>query len=381
MSQTLQMYDPKREYNSHKESIDIAINNVLNHGLFINGPEVRELEASLKEYVGVSDCICVSNGTDAIKIALLALDVRNGDEVITVAHSWISTAEVIPLVGATPVFVDIDKETYNLDSSKLEAAITSKTKAIIAVSLYGQMADFDAINAVAKKYSIPVIEDGAQSFGATYNGKRSCSVTTIGTTSFFPSKPLGCYGDGGACFTNDLELGAKMRAIKNHGGIKRFHHKYIGLNARLDTIQAAILNVKLSYFDQTIEKRQACAAYYSEHLVCLTEKGFQLPVVKNNCTSVWAQYSILANNKEQRDNIVNYLKNNNVNAAIFYPTPLHKQECFQPWLNDTIEHVDSRLVVTNDICDRVFNLPCYGEFTREEQDIIIRLLKEFVRSN
>lgn len=381
MAQTIQMYDPKREYNSHKEAIDNAINNVLNHGLFINGPEVKQLEASLREYVGVSDCICVSNGTDALKIALLALDVTHGDEVITVAHSWISTAEVIPLVGATPVFVDIDTETYNLDSSKLEAAITPKTKAIIAVSLYGQMADFDAINAVAKKHNIPVIEDGAQSFGATYNGKRSCAVTTIGTTSFFPSKPLGCYGDGGACFTNDSELGAKIRAIKGHGGIKRFHHKYIGLNARLDTIQAAILNEKLSYFDQTIKNRQACAAYYSENLASLAEKGFKLPIVKNNCTSVWAQYSILANNKEQRDNIVSHLKNNNVNAAIFYPAPLQKQECFQPWLNDTLENIDTKLINTNSVCDCVFNLPCYGEFTREEQDIVINLIRDFVHSN
>lgn len=381
MAQTIQMYDPKREYTTHKETIDNAITNVLNHGLFINGPEVKQLEASLREYVGVSDCICVSNGTDALKVALLALDVTHGDEVITVAHSWISTAEVIPLIGATPVFVDIDPKTYNLDSSKLEAAITPKTKAIIAVSLYGQMADFESINSVATKYNIPVIEDGAQSFGATYNGRRSGSLTTIGTTSFFPSKPLGCYGDGGACFTDDLELGAKMRAIKNHGGIKRFHHKYIGLNARLDTIQAAVLIEKLSYFDQTIKNRQACAAYYSKHLTSLMEQGFELPIIKNNYTSVWAQYSILANNKEQRDNIVSYLKNNNINVSIFYPIPLHKQECFKPWLNDTIENIDSRLINTNDVCDRVFNLPCYAEFTREEQDIIINLLKDFLCLN
>ena len=375
--QPIQMYDPKREYQSHKKTIDSAIATVLNHGLFINGPEVKQLEAALRDYVGVSECVCVSNGTDALKIALLALDVKQGDEVITVAHSWISTAEVIPLVGATPVFVDIDPSTYNLDPSKLEARITPKTKAIIAVSLYGQMADFDAINAIANRYQIPVIEDGAQSFGATHHGKRSCSRTTIGTTSFFPSKPLGCYGDGGACFTNNSELGAKMRAIKNHGGTKRFHHTYIGLNARLDTIQAAVLNVKLAHFQQTIERRQACAAYYSEQLAFLTDNGFTLPQIQNDSTSVWAQYSILAANKEQRDSVVSYLKNNNVNAAIFYPAALQKQECFQPWLDVSLEELNSRLTVTNDVCDRVFNLPCYGEFTREEQDIIIRLLKDF----
>ena len=221
----IQMYDPKREYKKNKKNIDDSINNVLNHGLFINGPEVKELEKELTKFTG-SQCISISNGTDALKISLLALDVGVDDEVITVAHSWISTVEVISIINAKPVFVDINPETFNMDVNKLESKITEKTKAIIVVSLYGQMADFDKINKIANKYNIPVIEDGAQSFGALYKGKRSCSVTTIGTTSFFPSKPLGCYGDGGACFTNNKEL-EKIRAIKSHGGIKRFHHKYI----------------------------------------------------------------------------------------------------------------------------------------------------------
>ena len=364
------MYDPKREYQSHKKDIDDSIQNVLNHGLFINGPEVKSLEPKLEKFVGAK-CISVSNGTDALKIALLALDVGVDDEVITVAHSWISTVEVISIINAKPVFVDIESKTFNMDPEKIEEKITNKTKAIIVVSLYGQMPDIDRINEIANKYNIPVIEDGAQSFGALYKGKRSCSLTTIGTTSFFPSKPLGCYGDGGACFTNDEKLEKKMRAIKSHGGVKRFHHKYIGLNARLDTIQAAILNVKLDYFKETLKNRNNCANYYSENLKFLEEKGFQLPIVEKERYSSWAQYSILSNNKEERDKIVAYLKANNVNAAIFYPAPLHLQECFS-YLN--YERDD--LPVTVDVCSRIFNLPCYGEFTKEEQNYIIDLLKK-----
>lgn len=368
---TIQMYDPKREYQSHKESIDNAIQTVLKHGLFINGPEVKQLERKLEQYVKVKHAIAVSNGTDALKIALLALDVGYEDEVITVAHSWISTAEVIPLVGAKPVFVDIVEDTFNLDPSKLEEKITDKTKAIIVVSLYGYMPDYDLINHIANKHNIPVIEDGAQSFGATYKGKKSGSVTTIGTTSFFPSKPLGCYGDGGACFTNDNELAAKLRAIKNHGGVKRFHHKYIGLNARLDTLQASILLKKLDYFDNTIKLRNLCATYYTEKLQSLTKQGFSFPSIKSEYTSVWAQYSILAKNKEIRDSVVDYLKQNNINVAIFYPAPLHKQECFQLYIDNT------NLPVTDSICDRVFNLPCYGELSKIEQDYIIDKLLLF----
>ena len=366
------MYDPKREYTKNKEEIDLAIQNVLNHGLFINGPEVKELEKNLSEFVG-SNCICVSNGTDALQISLMALNIGLGDEVITVSHSWISTVETISILNAIPVFVDIEPNTFNLDPEKLEDKITNKTKAIIAVSLYGQMPDFDTINKIANKYNIPVIEDGAQSFGALYKGKKSCSVTTIGTTSFFPSKPLGCYGDGGACFTNNNDLGVKIRAITNHGGIRRFEHKYIGMNARLNTIQAAILNVKIKYFDLTIKKRNDCANYYTKNLQFLINKNFKLPSINKECRSVWAQYSILANNKKNRDNIVKYLKDNNVNVAIFYPKPLHYQDCFK-YLN----YNKTDLPVTINICDRVFNLPCYGEFTKKEQDYIIQLLNTYI---
>jgi len=368
------MYDPKREYKTHKEDIDKALNDVLTHGIFINGPEVKELEKQLADYVGVKSCIAVSNGTDALKIALLALDVKPDDEVITVAHSWISTAEVISIINAKPVFVDIKEDNFNLDPEKIEEKITERTKAIIVVSLYGYVSDIDRINEIAERHNLPVIEDGAQSFGATYNNKKSCSLTTIGTTSFFPSKPLGCYGDGGACFTDDEELALKIRAIKNHGGVKRFHHKYVGLNARLDTLQAAVLLVKFQYFDETLKKRNECANYYTEQLAELKEKGVRFPEIKEGYTSAWAQYSLLSNSKEERDNIVQHLKDNGVNAAIFYPAPLQKQECFSYLYPDgTLPE----LPITNRICDTIFNLPCYGEVTREEQDHIIGVLKGF----
>ena len=368
MSNIIQMYDPKREYKAYKQEFDNAIQDVLNHGLFINGPEVKLLEPELAQFVGVKHAITCSNGTDALKVALLALGVNQGDEVITVAHTWISTAEVISLINAKPVFCDICPDTFNMDHTKLEALITDKTKAIMPVSLYGQTADMDAINEIAEKYNIPVIEDGAQSFGAIYKGKRSCNLSTIGTTSFFPSKPLGCYGDGGAMFTNDDELANKIRQIKNHGCVKRFHHKYIGMNARMDTIQAAIIGTKLKRYDETIIKRKKCAEYYLSNLNDLS--GIILPIVKKERESVWAQFSILAASNDMRDYLVKFLKENSINIAIFYPVPLHFQECF-----NNLGYKDGDLPVTEDICSRVFNLPCYGELTYEEQMRIILMLK------
>ncbi len=387
----IQMYDPKREYATHKEEIDKSIQTVLNHGIFINGPEIKELETKLNNFIGVKHSICVSNGTDALKIALLALDVKPNDEVITVAHSWISTAEVISLINAIPVFIDIEPTTFNMDPAKLEEAITEKTKAIIMVSLYGQVGYIDEINHIAAKHNIPVIEDGAQSFGAIYNNKRSCNLSLIGTSSFFPSKPLGCYGDGGACFTNDDKLADKMRAIRAHGGLKRFHHDYVGMNARLDTLQASILLAKFKYFDNTLEMRNKCAKYYLDNLKDIP--NITLPKViqseyksenksdnklndksdnkLNDNISAWAQFSILAENNIIRDKIVEYMISNGVNLAIFYPTPLHTQKCFQ----NISRHYD--LTITNDICNRVFNLPCYGEITIEEMDYIIDLIRKF----
>ena len=375
MNFPIQMYDPKREYQEHKIEIQENINKVLDHGIFINGPEVKELETTLISYVGVKHAIAVSNGTDALTISLLALGIKPGDEVITVAHTWISTAETIALIGAVPKFVDINSDTFNMDPYCLEKAITENTKAIIVVSLYGLIADIDRINRIAEKNNIPVIEDGAQSFGAEYNGSKSGSLTTIGTTSFFPSKPLGCYGDGGAVFTNDDILAEKIRAIKSHGGIKRFEHKYIGINGRLDTLQAGILNVKITYFNTTIEKRNTCANYYSLKLNNIENLDFILPKIPEGRTSVWAQYSILAPSKFVRDKIVATLKENNVNVAIFYPTPLHTQECFLNLDN----FITCDLPITNYVCDRVFNLPCYAELLQEEQDFIIEIIHNFIK--
>ena len=367
----IQMYDPKREYQNNKEEIDNSIQNVLNHGLFINGPEVKELEQALADFVGCNHAITCSNGTDALKVSLLALDVKPGDEVITVAHTWISTVEMISIINAVPVFCDICPDTFNMDHTKLEALITEKTKAIIPVSLYGQTANMDEINRIANKYNIPVIEDGAQSFGASYKGKRTGNLSTIGTTSFFPSKPLGCYGDGGAIFTNDPELNDRIRKIKNHGALKRFQHKLIGMNARLDSIQASIVNTKLKWYDETMNKRNKCANYYTDLLKNVDY--VKTPFVDPQCYSVWAQYSLLAPNKQSRDFIVSNFKKNGVNAAIFYPAPLHLQECFQ-YLN----YKEGDLPVTENICDRIFNLPCYGEFTREEQDKVVKILKDSI---
>ena len=370
MSDKIQMYDPKREYRNHKIDIDAAIHKVLDHGIFINGPEVAQLEQTLSEYVGVKHAIGVSNGTDALTISLLALGIKPGDEVITVAHTWISTAETISLIGAIPVFIDIESDTFNMDHTKIEEAITDKTKAIMPVSLYGQIADMDSINEIANKHGLYVIEDGAQSFGAVYNGKKSGSLSVVGTTSFFPSKPLGCYGDGGACFTNDDEIAKRIRAIKSHGGIERFKHEYIGINGRIDTIHASILNAKLEYFgDETLINRNKCADYYSNNLKNVQE--FTLPVVKNNRYSAWAQYSIIVADKELRDNIVSYMKSNGVNLAIFYPSPLHYQVCFKN------KSRCMSLNVTEKTADTIFNLPCYGEITRDEQDKIVRLLRNF----
>ena len=382
----IQMYDPKREYQNHKEELDVSIHNVLEHGIFINGPEIKQLENTLSKFVDVKHSIAVSDGTTAIQIALLALGVKPNDEVITVAHTWISTAEVISLINAIPVFIDIEADTFNMNPDKIEEAITQKTKAIIVVSLYGQIANIDMINSIADRYKLPVIEDAAQSFGALYNGRRSCSLTTIGTTSFFPSKPLGCYGDGGACFTNDDELAIKMRAIRSHGGIERFKHEYIGLNGRLDNIHASILNAKFKYFEnETLVNRNACADYYSKNLAKISQ--LKLPIIRqyhdsintnnsdsnnNNLSmSAWAQYSILVDNRELRDKLVSYMKENGVNLAIFYPSPLHYQKCFQ---NKSRVH---DLSVTEKIADTVFNLPCYGEILREEQDYIIKLLETY----
>ncbi len=303
-----------------KDQIDANIQKVLAHGQYILGPEVAVLEEKLATYVGAKYCISCANGTDALQIALMALGVGVGDEVITPGFTYIATAETVALLGAKPVYVDVDPKTYNLDPALLEAAITPKTKAIIPVSLYGQCADFDVINAIAAKHSLPVIEDGAQSFGATYKGCKSCNLTTIACTSFFPSKPLGCYGDGGAIFTNDEQLAIVLRQIARHGQDRRYHHIRVGVNSRLDTLQAAILLPKLAILDEEVQLRQEVASHYNR---LFAEAGVDsTPFVEAHNKSVYAQYTVRVKN---RDQVIAKLKEAGIPTAVHYPIPLNKQ--------------------------------------------------------
>lgn len=294
---------------------------VLEHGQYIMGPEVGELEGKLASYVGVSDCIAVASGTDALLVALMALGVQAGDEVITSPFTFIATAEVIALLGARPVFVDIDPVSYNLDPARIEAAITPATRAIMPVSLYGQCADLDAINAIAARHSLPVIEDACQSFGATHRGRRSCGISTIGCTSFFPSKPLGCYGDGGACFTDDRDLALKMRQIRVHGQDRRYHHPVIGVNGRMDTLQAAVLLAKWEAFPWEVEARARIGARYSE----LLKDAVTTPSIAAGNSSVYAQYTVQVAN---RDTVQKKLSEEGIPTAVHYPIPLHLQPAF-----------------------------------------------------
>lgn len=329
-----------------KEKIDAGIQKVLAHGQYILGPEVTELEEKLAAFTGTKYCITCANGTDALQIAQMALGIGPGDEVITPGFTYIATAETVAVLGAKPVYVDIDPKTYNLDPTKLEAAITSKTKAIIPVSLYGQCADFDAINAIAEKHGISVVEDAAQSFGASYKGKKSCNLTTIACTSFFPSKPLGCYGDGGAIFTNDEELAKVIRQIARHGQDRRYHHLRVGVNSRLDTLQAAILLAKLDIFSEEIELRNQVANGYSR---LLNQAGINsTPFIQEHNTSAWAQYTIRV---KKRENVQGRLKQAGIPTAVHYPIPLNKQ----PAVADRLAY----LPIGDQVAGEVISLPMH----------------------
>lgn len=336
-----------------KEKIDANIQKVLAHGHYILGPEVSELEGKLSTFSGARHCITVANGTDALQIAQMALGVGHGDEVIVPGFSYIATAETPALLGAKPVYVDIDPKTYNMAPSRLEAAITPRTKAIIPVSLYGQCADFDAINSIAEKHGIPVIEDGAQSFGATYKGRKSCNLSTIGCTSFFPSKPLGCYGDGGAIFTNDDELAVVLRQIARHGQDRRYHHVRVGVNSRLDTLQAAILLPKLELLEEEIQLRNKIANKYTG---LLYEAGIDTtPFVEEHNISAWAQYTICVDNREM---VQAELKQAGIPTAVHYPIPLNKQ----PAVADETIHVP----VGDEMAKKVMSLPMHPYMLDEE---------------
>ncbi|MGL5336187.1 MAG: DegT/DnrJ/EryC1/StrS family aminotransferase [Enterovibrio sp.] len=344
-----------------KDKIDAGIQKVLAHGQYILGPEVAQLEKKLIEYTGAKHCITVANGTDALQIAQMALGIGPGDEVITPGFTYIATAETVALLGAKPVYVDVCPNTYNLDPAKLEAAITSRTKAIIPVSLYGQCADFDAINAIAAKYGIPVIEDSAQSFGASYKGKKSCNLSTIACTSFFPTKPLGCYGDGGAIFTNDDELALVMRQIARHGQDRRYHHIRVGVNSRLDTLQAAILLPKLEILDEEIELRQSVASTYAK---LLNEAGIlSTPFVEKHNISAWAQYTIRIKNREE---IQQKLKDAGIPTAVHYPIPLNKQPA-------VADH-NIQLPIGDEIAQEVMSLPMHPYMTKQDIERVVEAL-------
>lgn len=319
----MEFIDLKTQYATYKEEIDQRMREVVDHGQFIMGPEVDELEGILADYVDVEHCITVSSGTDSLEIALRALDIGSGDEVITVPFSWISTAEVIAAVGATPVFIDIEFDTFNMNADLLEKAITENTKAIMPVSLFGQMPDLERINAIAEKYNIAVIEDGAQSFGATRNGKRSCGASLIGSTSFFPAKPLGCFGDGGAIFTDDDELAETMKAIRSHGGVKRHYHTHIGMNGRFDTLQAAVILGKWPHFEDEVKVRGEIGSRYTE----LFKDQVITPTVAEGNTHVYAQYTIRVD-ENKRDEIVLGMKEAGVPVGIYYPKCFHEQPVF-----------------------------------------------------
>ena len=341
-----------------KDKIDKGISDVLSHGKYILGPEVTELEDQLATYTGARYCISCANGTDALQIALMALGVGPGDEVIVPSFTYIAPAEAVAILGGKVVYVDVSSDTYNIDATQIEAAITGNTRAIIAVSLYGQCADFDEINELAQRYDLPVIEDGAQSFGALYKGQRSGSLTTIATTSFFPTKPLGCYGDGGAVFTSDEDLAEKIRQIARHGQSKRYHHRIIGLNSRLDSIQAAVLLAKLTIFDAELDQRNKIASQYLSKLSGIGLRS--IPHVRQYNQSVWAQFTI---ETENRGEIQKYLTDRDIPTAIHYPIPLNRQPA--------VEDTKSYLPVSEHAAKCVMSLPMGPYLTNYDQDIII----------
>lgn len=357
----IEFIDLKAQQARLKDKIEAGIQNVLTHGQYILGPEVKELEEKLAAYVGAKYCITCANGTDALQIAQMAFGIGPGDEVITPGFTYIATAETVAILGATPVYVDVNPNTYNLDVAQLEAAITPRTKAIIPVSLYGQCADFDAINEIAAKYNIPVIEDAAQSFGATYKGRKSCNLSTVACTSFFPSKPLGCYGDGGAIFTNDDELAKVIRQIARHGQDRRYHHIRVGMNSRLDTLQAAILLPKLEILDEEMQARQRVAETYTK---LFNDAGVNTtPCIEAHNQSAWAQYTIQV---ESRDDVQAKLKEQGIPTAVHYPIPLNKQPA--------VANANVSLPVGDAIAERVMSLPMHPYLTINDQEKIVGIL-------
>jgi len=374
----LQMVDLKGQYSHIKAEVDEAILNVVNATAFINGPEVKAFQSELEAYLDVKHVIPCANGTDALQIAMMALDLQPGDEVITACFTYVATAEVIALLKLTPVLVDVYPDTFDIDIEALRNAITPKTKAIVPVHLFGQCANMEAIMNIAKQHNLYVIEDTAQAIGADYtfsdgSVKKAGTIGTIGCTSFFPSKNLGCYGDGGAIFTNDDTLAAKLRKMANHGQSVQYVHDEIGVNSRLDSIQAAILRIKLRRLNEYNAARQKAAAYYSQAFS--TCKELIVPKIAKNSTHVFHQYTLQCVGVD-RDKLRAFLTEKGIPCMVYYPIPLHHQKAYlQPQAND------NDFKVTLDLCKNVFSLPMHTELTQEQQDYIINGVKEFIATS
>ena len=366
----LDFIDLKSQYAALRESINGRIQRVLDHGQYIMGPEVKTLEDQLAAHTGSKHCITVASGTEALLITLIALGLKPGDEVITTPFTFAATAEMIVLAGATPVFVDIEPDTCNIDASKIEAAITPRTRAIMPVSLYGQVADMDEINAIAARHGgIPVIEDAAQSFGASYKGRKSCNLSTFGCTSFFPSKPLGCYGDGGAIFTNDDALALACREIRVHGQSKRYQHTRVGVGGRMDTLQCAIVLAKLERFEWEISQRLALGQRYAELLVDVP--GLRRLAVRADRDCVWAQYTVFV---PQRAQVQAALSALGVPTAVHYPVPLHKQPAY------AMHAGVSALPHSEQASDQVMSLPMSADLTPDQQDRVADAVRQVLLS-
>ena len=356
----------KVAYRAQQEVFEKEVSRLMSSASYILGPEITKLEDELSDYTGAKHTITCSSGTDALLLSMMAIDIKPGDEVITSPFTFISTAETIALLGAKPIFVDIDRETFNIDVNLIESKITSKTKAIIPVSLFGQVSDMDKIDIIAKKYNLEVIEDAAQSFGALYKNKKSCNLSRLACTSFFPAKPLGCFGDGGAVFTNCDILAKKMKSLRIHGQTDPYVHEYIGLGARLDNIQAAILLIKLRTYDETLNMRKTAAENYNK----LLNGVIKTPVIRNYNESVWAQYSVRV---PSRDSIQSKLKDKGIPTAVYYPLPLHLQKCFR-----VLGYKNGDFPVSESTSKEILSLPLNPYINIEEQKYVVEELKKWL---
>ena len=372
----IRMVDLKGQYEKIKQEIDSEIQKVIDTTAFINGPKVKEFANHLSEYLGGTNVVPCANGTDALQIALMALDLQPGDEVIVPVHTYVATAEVIALLQLEPVFVDVDPDYFTLDVSQLESKITHKTKAVVPVHIYGQCTDMEPLMEIAQKHNLYVVEDTAQAIGAQYtfsDGREVFAGTIghIGTTSFFPSKNLGAFGDGGALLVQNKELAEKCRMIANHGQSVKYHHDIIGCNSRLDTLQAAILDVKLKYLDTYSRARQKAADYYNEKLN--TIQGIKTPAILSQSTHVYHQYTMVLDESIDRDKLKEYLKTKGIPSMIYYPVPLHQQKAYDK------NNRNESFPVTEKLSKTVLSLPIHTEITTNEQDFIVSSIQNFLR--